>query len=152
MVAGHRPWAHTSGSHVLGLAGDYEALCQQIGQGQKLFAEMALQIQEAPQPASPEPGTKGPHLAPLNRFVTSVGTANLILEEAARLLTLFWRVSLPTTGQCPLQCEQLSKHQEKIIFDQLVVTHKILRKARGNLELRPGGAHPGTSSPSRPGS
>ncbi|XP_034871841.1 CDK5 regulatory subunit-associated protein 2 isoform X1 [Mirounga leonina] len=182
LVAGHRPWAHTSGSHVLGLAGDYEALCQQIGQGQKLFAEMALQIQEAPQPASPEPGTKGPHLAPLNRFVTSVGTANLILEEAARLLTLFWRVSLPTTGQCPLQCEQtgkmkaeitklhkklfeqekklqnsvkllqLSKHQEKIIFDQLVVTHKILRKARGNLELRPGGAHPGTSSPSRPGS
>ncbi|XP_027963541.1 CDK5 regulatory subunit-associated protein 2 isoform X2 [Eumetopias jubatus] len=182
LVAGHRPWAHTSGGHVLGLAGDYEALCRQIGQGQKLLAEMALQIQEAPRPASPELGTKGPHLAPLNKFVTSVGTAKLILEEAARLLMLFWRVSLPTTGQCPLQCEQtgemkaeitklhkklfeqekklqnsvkllqLSKHQEKIIFDQLVVTHKILRKARGNLELRPGGAHPGTSSPSRPGS
>uniref|UniRef100_A0A2K5ZUI6 CDK5 regulatory subunit-associated protein 2 n=1 Tax=Mandrillus leucophaeus TaxID=9568 RepID=A0A2K5ZUI6_MANLE len=47
---------------------------------------------------------------------------------------------------------QLSKRQEKVIFDQLVVTHKILRKARGNLELRPGGAHPGTCSPSRPGS
>ncbi|XP_058999498.1 CDK5 regulatory subunit-associated protein 2 isoform X2 [Mustela lutreola] len=182
LVAGHRLWASTSGCHVLGLTGDYEALCQQIGQGQKLFAEMALQIQEAPRPASPELGPKGPHLAPLSRFVTSVGTAKLILEEAARLLTLFWRVSLPTNGQCTLQCEQtgemkaeitklhkklfeqekklqnsvkllqLSKHQEKVIFDQLVVTHKILRKARGNLELRPGGAHPGTSSPSRPGS
>ncbi|XP_059268157.1 CDK5 regulatory subunit-associated protein 2 [Mustela nigripes] len=182
LVAGHRLWASTSGCHVLGLTGDYEALCQQIGQGQKLFAEMALQIQEAPRPASPELGPKGPHLAPLSRFVTSVGTAKLILEEAARLLTLFWRVSLPTNGQCTLQCEQtgemkaeitklhkklfeqekklqnsvkllqLSKHQEKVIFDQLVVTHKVLRKARGNLELRPGGAHPGTSSPSRPGS
>ncbi|XP_044120966.1 CDK5 regulatory subunit-associated protein 2 isoform X2 [Neovison vison] len=182
LVAGHRLWANTSGCHVLGLTGDYEALCQQIGQGQKLFAEMALQIQEAPRPASPELEPKGPHLAPLSRFVTSVGTARLILEEAARLLTLFWRVSLPTNGQCTLQCEQtgemkaeitklhkklfeqekklqnsvkllqLSKHQEKVIFDQLVVTHKILRKARGNLELRPGGAHPGTSSPSRPGS
>ncbi|XP_034520290.1 CDK5 regulatory subunit-associated protein 2 isoform X3 [Ailuropoda melanoleuca] len=182
LVAGHRLWANTSGCHVLGLTGDYEALCQQIGQGQKLFAEMALQIQQAPWPASPELGTEGPPWVPLNRFVTSVGTAKLILEEAARLLTLFWRVSLPTNGQCTLQCEQtgemkaeitklhkklfeqekklqnsvkllqLSKHQEKVIFDQLVVTHKILRKARGNLELRPGGAHPGTSSPSRPGS
>ncbi|CAK7313869.1 CDK5 regulatory subunit-associated protein 2 [Vulpes lagopus] len=143
---------------------------------------MALQIQEAPRAASPELGTKGPHSVPLHTFVTSVGTAKLILEEAARLLTLFWRVSLPTNGQCTLHCGQtgemkaeitklhkklfeqekklqnsvkllqLSKHQEKVIFDQLVVTHKVLRKARGNLELRPGGAHPGTSSPSRPGS
>ncbi|XP_048079004.2 CDK5 regulatory subunit-associated protein 2 isoform X9 [Ursus arctos] len=182
LVAGHRLWANTSGCHVLGLTGDYEALCQQIGQGQKLFAEMALQIQQAPRPASPELGTEGPHRVPLDRFVTSVGTAKLILEEAARLLTLFWRVSPPPNGQCTLRCEQtgemkaeitklhkklfeqekklqnsvkllqLSKHQEKVIFDQLVVTHKILRKARGNLELRPGGAHPGTSSPSRPGS
>lgn len=36
-----------------------------------------------------------------------MGTARLILEEAARLLTLFWRVSLPTNGQCTLQCEQV---------------------------------------------
>ncbi|XP_072698667.1 CDK5 regulatory subunit-associated protein 2 isoform X11 [Canis lupus baileyi] len=181
-VPGHRLWASKSGCHVLGLTADYEALCQQIGRGQKLFAEMALQIQEAPRAASPELGTKGPHSVPLHTFVTSVGTAKLILEEAARLLTLFWRVSLPTNGQCTLHCGQtgemkaeitklhkklfeqekklqnslkllqLSKHQEKVIFDQLVITHKVLRKARGNLELRPGGAHPGTSSPSRPGS
>uniref|UniRef100_A0A8I3NIA0 CDK5 regulatory subunit-associated protein 2 n=1 Tax=Canis lupus familiaris TaxID=9615 RepID=A0A8I3NIA0_CANLF len=151
-VPGHRLWASKSGCHVLGLTADYEALCQQIGRGQKLFAEMALQIQEAPRAA-----TAGPH---------SVGTAKLILEEAARLLTLFWRVSLPTNGQCTLHCGQvgemkaeitklhkklfeqekklqnslkllqLSKHQEKVIFDQ----------------CKPGGAHPGTSSPSRPGS
>uniref|UniRef100_A0A8C0PBV9 CDK5 regulatory subunit-associated protein 2 n=1 Tax=Canis lupus familiaris TaxID=9615 RepID=A0A8C0PBV9_CANLF len=165
-VPGHRLWASKSGCHVLGLTADYEALCQQIGRGQKLFAEMALQIQEAPRAASPELGTKGPHSVPLHTFVTSVGTAKLILEEAARLLTLFWRVSLPTNGQCTLHCGQvgemkaeitklhkklfeqekklqnslkllqLSKHQEKVIFDQ----------------CKPGGAHPGTSSPSRPGS
>nr|XP_055157748.1 CDK5 regulatory subunit-associated protein 2 isoform X4 [Nyctereutes procyonoides] len=184
-VPGHRLWASKSGCHVLGLTADYEALCQQIGRGQKLLAEMALQIQEAPRAASPELGTEGPqgpHSVPLHTFVTSVGTAKLILEEAARLLTLFWRVSLPMNSQCTLHCGQtgemkaeitklhkklfeqekklqnsvkllqLSKHQEKVIFDQLVVTHKVLRKARGNLELRPGGAHPGTSSPSRPGS
>ncbi|VFV34743.1 cdk5 regulatory subunit-associated [Lynx pardinus] len=182
LVPGHRLWADDSGCHVLGLTGDFEALCQQIGQGQKLLAEMALRIQEAPHPAGLELETKGPHSAPPGGFVTGVGTAKQILEEAARLLTLFWRVSLPTNDQCSLQGEQagemkaeitrlhkklfeqekklqnsvkllqLSKRQEKVIFDQLVVTHKILRKARGNLELRPGGAHPGTSSPGRPGS
>uniref|UniRef100_A0A8C4MXB1 CDK5 regulatory subunit-associated protein 2 n=1 Tax=Equus asinus TaxID=9793 RepID=A0A8C4MXB1_EQUAS len=182
LVPGHRLWASKSGHHILGLTEDYDALCKQIGQGQKLLAEMDIQIQEAPSPTSQELETKGPHSAPLSRFVTSVSTAKLILDEASRLLTLLWRVSLPTNGQCTLHCEQtgemkaeisklheklfeqekklqntvkllqLSKHQEKVIFDQLVVTHKILRKARGNLELRPGAIHPGTSSPSRPGS
>ncbi|KAK2507633.1 hypothetical protein MC885_015478 [Smutsia gigantea] len=182
MVPGHRPWASRSGCHVLGLVEDYNALCKQIGQGQKLLAEMDVQIQEAPSPTGRELGTKGPNSTPLLGFVTSVSTAKLILEEAARLLMLLWRVSLPTNGQCTLQCEQtgkmkaeitklhkklfdqekklkntmkllqLSKHQERVIFDQLVITHKVLRKARGNLELRPGAVHPGASSPSRPGS
>ncbi|XP_036185728.1 CDK5 regulatory subunit-associated protein 2 isoform X4 [Myotis myotis] len=182
LVPGHHLWASKSGSHILGLTEDYEALCAQVGQGQKLLAEMDIQIQEAPSPSSRELETKGLHPAPLSRFVTSVSRAKLILEEAARLLTLLWRVSLPTDGQCTLHCEQtgemkaeitklnkklfdqekklqhtmkllqLSKHQEKVIFDQLLITHKVLRKARGNLELRPGGAHPGPCSPSRPGS
>ncbi|XP_012577010.1 PREDICTED: CDK5 regulatory subunit-associated protein 2 isoform X2 [Condylura cristata] len=178
----HHLWASSSGHHILGLIEDYDALCKQIGQGQRLLAEMATQFQEAPSHVSPELDTKGPHSMPLSRLVTNVSTVKLILEEAARLLTLLWRASLPTDGQCTHNCEQtgemkaeitklhkklceqeeklqntvrllhLSKHQEKVIFDQLVVTHKILRKARGNLELRPGGAHAGTPSPSRPGS
>ncbi|XP_055127279.1 CDK5 regulatory subunit-associated protein 2 isoform X11 [Symphalangus syndactylus] len=182
LVAGHHLWASKNGRHVLGLIEDYEALLKQIGQGQRLLAEMDIQTQEAPSSTSEELGTKGPHPAPLSKFVSSVSTAKLTLEEAYRRLKLLWRVSLPEDGQCPLHCEQigemkaevtklhkklfeqekklqntmkllqLSKCQEKIIFDQLVVTHKILRKARGNLELRPGGAHPGTCSPSRPGS
>ncbi|XP_039090553.1 CDK5 regulatory subunit-associated protein 2 isoform X3 [Hyaena hyaena] len=183
LVPGYHLWADSSGCHVLGLTADYEALCQQIGQGQRLLAEMALQIQEAPHPTSLELGTKGPHSAHPGRFVTGVGTAKLILKEAARLLMLFWRASLPTKDQCSLPGEQTremkaeitrlhrrlseqekklqkslellqrSQRQEKVIFDQLVVTHKVLRKARGNLELRPGSAHhPGASSASRPGS
>ncbi|XP_023611702.1 CDK5 regulatory subunit-associated protein 2 isoform X4 [Myotis lucifugus] len=167
LVPGHHLWASKSGSHILGLIEDYEALCTQVGQGQKLLAEMDIQIQEAPSPSSRELETKGLHPAPLSRFVTSVSRAKLILEEAARLLTLLWRVSLPTDGQCTLHCEQtgemkaeitklnkklfdqekklqhtmkllqLSKHQEKVIFDQLLITHKVLRKARGNLEVTP---------------
>uniref|UniRef100_A0A2K5PMK8 CDK5 regulatory subunit-associated protein 2 n=1 Tax=Cebus imitator TaxID=2715852 RepID=A0A2K5PMK8_CEBIM len=182
LVTGHRLWADKSGCHVLGLIEDYEALLKQIGQGQRLLAEMDIQTQETPSAASQELGTKGPHLVPLSKFVSSVSTARLTLEEAYRQLTRLWRVSLPSDGQCPLHCKQigemkteitklhkklfeqekklqntvkllqLSKRQEKVIFDQLVVTHKILRKARGNLELRPRGAHPGTCSPSRPGS
>uniref|UniRef100_A0A8D2GDK5 CDK5 regulatory subunit-associated protein 2 n=1 Tax=Theropithecus gelada TaxID=9565 RepID=A0A8D2GDK5_THEGE len=182
LVAGHRLWASKNGRHVLGLIEDYEALLKQIGQGQRLLAEMDIQTREAPSSTSQELGTKGPHPAPLSKFVSSVSTAKLTLEEASRRLKLLWRVSVPEDGQCPLHCEQigemkaevtklhkklfeqekklqntmkllqLSKRQEKVIFDQLVVTHKILRKARGNLELRPGGAHPGTCSPSRPGS
>nr|XP_055207782.1 CDK5 regulatory subunit-associated protein 2 isoform X7 [Gorilla gorilla gorilla] len=182
LVTGHHLWASKNGRHVLGLIEDYEALLKQISQGQRLLAEMDVQTQEAPSSTSQELGTKGPHPAPLSKFVSSVSTAKLTLEEAYRQLKLLWRVSLPEDGQCPLHCEQigemkaevtklhkklfeqekklqntmkllqLSKRQEKVIFDQLVVTHKILRKARGNLELRPGGAHPGTCSPSRPGS
>uniref|UniRef100_A0A4W2D3L6 CDK5 regulatory subunit-associated protein 2 n=1 Tax=Bos indicus x Bos taurus TaxID=30522 RepID=A0A4W2D3L6_BOBOX len=182
LVPSHHLWASKSGRHMLGLAEDYDALCEQIGQGQMLLAEMDLQIREAPGPISQELVTKGPHAEPPSSFVTGVSSARRTLDEAAGLLVRFWKVSLPTDGQCTLHCEQmgelkaeisklhkklfeqekklhntlkllqLSKNQEKVIFDQLVVTHKVLRKARGNLELRPGSAHPGTSSPSRPGS
>ncbi|XP_042098729.1 CDK5 regulatory subunit-associated protein 2 isoform X19 [Ovis aries] len=166
LVPSHHLWVSKSGRHVLGLAEDYDALCEQIGQGQTLLTEMDLQIREAPGPISQELVTKGPHEAPPSSFVTGVSTARRMLDEAARLLACFWKVSPPTNGQCTLHCEQtgelkaeisklhkklfeqekklqstlkllqLSKNQEKVIFDQLVVTHKVLRKARGNLEAR----------------
>ncbi|XP_029419571.1 CDK5 regulatory subunit-associated protein 2 isoform X3 [Nannospalax galili] len=182
LVAGQHLWASKSGHHVLGLIEDYDVLCKQISQGQRLLAEMDIQTRDALSPRSEGLGTKGPHSAPLSKFLSSMNAAKLLLEEASRLLKLFWRVSVPTDDQGPLHFEQIgemkaeitklhkklfeqeknlqntakllqqSKHQEKVIFDQLVITHQVLRKARGNLELRPGAAHPGTSSPSRPGS
>ncbi|XP_070452320.1 CDK5 regulatory subunit-associated protein 2 isoform X1 [Equus przewalskii] len=134
LVPGHRLWASKSGHHILGLTEDYDALCKQIGQGQKLLAEMDIQIQEAPSPTSQELGTKtGEMKAEISKLHEKLFEQEKKLQNTVKLL-------------------QLSKHQEKVIFDQLVVTHKILRKARGNLELRPGAIHPGTSSPSRPGS
>lgn len=182
LVAGHRVWASKSGHHMLGLIEDYDALCKQISWGQTLLAKMDVQTQEALSPTSQKLGAKGSSSVPLSKFLSSMNTAKLILEKASRLLKLFWRVSVPTSSQCSLHCEQIgemkaeitklhkklfeqekklqntakllqqSKHQEKIIFDQLVITHQVLRKARGNLELRPGATRPGTSSPSRPGS
>uniref|UniRef100_A0A452EI63 CDK5 regulatory subunit-associated protein 2 n=1 Tax=Capra hircus TaxID=9925 RepID=A0A452EI63_CAPHI len=47
--------------------------------------------------------------------------------------------------QSTLKLLQLSKNQERVIFDQC-------EWRRGGRHLRPGSAHPGTSSPSRPGS
>uniref|UniRef100_A0A7N9CZ74 CDK5 regulatory subunit-associated protein 2 n=1 Tax=Macaca fascicularis TaxID=9541 RepID=A0A7N9CZ74_MACFA len=107
LVAGHRLWASKNGRHVLGLIEDYEALLKQIGQAQRLLAEMDIQTQEAPSYTSQELGTKGPHPAPLSKFVSSVSTAKLTLEEASRRLKLLWRVSVPEDGQCPLHCEQV---------------------------------------------
>ncbi|KAK2120234.1 CDK5 regulatory subunit associated protein 2, partial [Saguinus oedipus] len=102
LVTGHRLWADKNGCHVLGLIEDYEALLKQIGQGQRLLAEMDIQTQETPTSACQELGTKGPHLVPLSKFVSIVSTARLTLEEAYRRLTRLWRVSLPSDGQCPL--------------------------------------------------
>ncbi|XP_031233530.1 CDK5 regulatory subunit-associated protein 2 isoform X2 [Mastomys coucha] len=182
LVAGHHVWASKSGHHMLGLIEDYDALYKQISWGQTLLAKMDVQTQEALSPTSQKLGPKGSSSVPLSKFLSSMNTAKLILEKASRLLKLFWRVSVPTNSQCSFHCEQIgemkaeitklhkklfeqekklqntakllqqSKHQEKIIFDQLVVTHQVLRKARANLELRPGAAHPGASSPSRLGS
>ena len=58
LVPSHHLWASKSGRHMLGLAEDYDALCDQIGQGQMLLAEMDLQIREAPGPISQELVTK----------------------------------------------------------------------------------------------
>ncbi|XP_051019193.1 CDK5 regulatory subunit-associated protein 2 isoform X1 [Acomys russatus] len=168
MVDGHHVWASKSGHHMLGLIEDYDALHKQISQGHRLLAKMDIQTQEALSPASQKLGPKGSHSMPLSTFLSSMNTAKLILEEASRLLKLFWRVSVPTDGQCSLHCEQIgemkaeitklhkklfeqekklqntakllqqSKHQEKVIFDQLVIIHQVLQKARGNLEAQGG--------------
>uniref|UniRef100_A0A5F8GH71 CDK5 regulatory subunit-associated protein 2 n=1 Tax=Monodelphis domestica TaxID=13616 RepID=A0A5F8GH71_MONDO len=166
LVPGHRMWANKSGRHILGLIEDYNALCKQICEGQKLLSEMEAYLQAISGPHDQENGLKVSDQAPLNRFSDSVNTAQQILEEAARLLKLLWRVSLPIKGHCPTHSNQIAemkaeisrlhkkvseqekklfstarhlqlrKHQEKVIFDQLVLTHEILRKARGNLEVK----------------
>uniref|UniRef100_F7EDZ0 CDK5 regulatory subunit-associated protein 2 n=1 Tax=Ornithorhynchus anatinus TaxID=9258 RepID=F7EDZ0_ORNAN len=181
LVPGHRMWANKNGRHILGLIEDYNALRKQISEGQKQLSEMETHLLGITGLKNQETGFKVPDQASLNSFSASVNTAQQILEEAARLLKLLWRVSLPINGHCTLPSNQgeemkaevirlrkkmseqekklhctvknlqLRKHQEKVIFDQLVLTHEVLRKARGNLELKPGMTHSGPLVTSQPG-
>ncbi|KAB0373551.1 hypothetical protein FD755_015210 [Muntiacus reevesi] len=118
-----------------------------------------------------------PTQAPPSSVLTGVSAARLILDEAARLLACFWKVLLPTDGQDTRLCEQtgelkaeisklhnklfeqdkklqntlkllqLSKNQEKVIFDQFCRE----RRGQGECEALPvmPGSAPSTCLPSR---
>ncbi|NXJ11627.1 CK5P2 protein, partial [Odontophorus gujanensis] len=170
LVPGHRMWADKNGRHVLGLIEDYSALRKQISEGQQVLGEMEVSLREVTGTKLQEPGIKVPDQASLQSFSASTNTVQQILEEAARLLKLLWRVSLPmkavhsttrSTQDEGMKAEilrlrkklteqekklhstvkrlhstnQLKENMEKVIIDQLVLTHDVLKKARGNLEV-----------------
>ncbi|XP_054076275.1 CDK5 regulatory subunit-associated protein 2 isoform X7 [Rissa tridactyla] len=170
LVPGHRMWADKNGRHVLGLIEDYNALRKQISEGQQALAEMEISLQEVTGTKLQEPGIKVPDQASLHGFSANTHRVQQILEEAARLLKLLWRVSLPlkavhgtthSTQDEGMKAEifrlrkklseqekklhstvkrlhstnQLKENMEKVIIDQLVLTHDVLKKARGNLEV-----------------
>ncbi|XP_068770471.1 CDK5 regulatory subunit-associated protein 2 isoform X3 [Struthio camelus] len=172
LVPGHRMWADKNGRHVLGLIEDYNALRKQISEGQQVLAEMEISLREVTGMKLQEPGIKVPDQASLHSFSAEIDTVQQILEEAARLLKLLWRVSLPVkavqntthgTQDEGMKAEvfrlrkklseqekklhstvkrlhstnQLKENMEKVIIDQLVLTHDVLKKARGNLEVQP---------------
>ncbi|NXS53620.1 CK5P2 protein, partial [Brachypteracias leptosomus] len=95
LVPGHKMWADRSGRHVLGLIEDYNALRKQIAEGQQVLAEMEMSLREVTGTKLQEPGIKVPEQASLGGFSAHTHTVQQILEEAARLLKLLWRVSLP---------------------------------------------------------
>ncbi|XP_039362013.1 CDK5 regulatory subunit-associated protein 2 isoform X3 [Mauremys reevesii] len=172
LVPGHRMWADKNGRHILGLIEDYNALRKQISEGQKLVSEMEAPLREITGMKNLEPGVKVPDQESLNNFSANIHTVQQNLEEAARLLKLLWRVSLPmkvvhSTTHCSqdegMKAEilrlhkklseqekklhstvkrlhstnQLKENMEKVIIDQLALTHDVLKKARGNLEVQP---------------
>ncbi|KYO23192.1 myomegalin [Alligator mississippiensis] len=172
LVPGHRMWADKTGRHILGLIEDYNALRKQISEGQKLLSEMEGPLIEITSMKHVEPGVKGPAQTSLNSFSANIHTVQQNLEEAARLLKLLWRVSLPmkvvhSTAHYSqdegMKAEilrlrkklseqekklhsmvkrlhstnQLKENMEKVIIDQLALTHDVLKKARGNLEIQP---------------
>nr|XP_032653819.1 CDK5 regulatory subunit-associated protein 2 isoform X5 [Chelonoidis abingdonii] len=172
LVPGHRMWADKNGRHILGLIEDYNALRKQISEGQKLVSEMETLLREITGMKNLEPGVKVPDQESLNNFSANIHTVQQNLEEAARLLKLLWRVSLPmkvvhSTAHCSqdegMKAEilrlhkklseqekklhstvkrlhstnQLKENMEKVIIDQLALTHDVLKKARGNLEVQP---------------
>ncbi|NWS94095.1 CK5P2 protein, partial [Mionectes macconnelli] len=95
LVPGHGMWADKNGRHVLGLIEDYEALRKQITEGQQVLAEMDISLRDITGTKLQEPVVKVPSQASLHGFSTNTHTVQQILEEAARLLKLLWRVSLP---------------------------------------------------------
>ncbi|XP_071430398.1 CDK5 regulatory subunit-associated protein 2 isoform X2 [Pithys albifrons albifrons] len=172
LVPGHGVWADKNGRHVLGLIEDYEALRKQITEGQQVLAEMDISLRDITGTKLQEPGVKVPDQASLHGFSTNTHTVQQILEEAARLLKLLWRVSLPlkaahgaaqgtqdegmkaeifrlrkklseqekklhSTVKRLHSTNQLKENMEKVIINQLVLTHDVLKKARGNLEVPP---------------
>ncbi|XP_046901597.1 CDK5 regulatory subunit-associated protein 2-like isoform X3 [Hypomesus transpacificus] len=167
LVPGHRLWASRGGRHVLGLTEDHSALRRHIAQARRLARSMDTLQQQGQENRAPEAGQQVSGLCG-----GSVSTMQQVLEEAGRLLKLYWRVSLPA---CPptgeegsfnhqqeelLQSEvarlkarlsqqermlngavkrlrstnQLKEGMERVIIDQLALTHGVLKKARGNLE------------------
>ncbi|XP_016404095.1 myomegalin-like isoform X3 [Sinocyclocheilus rhinocerous] len=156
LVPGHRLWADRRGRHVLGLIEDYNALRKQITEAKRLTADLDTQIHDC-----------GRAVDQLKNVSGSVNTMQQVLEEAARLLKLLWRVSLPSGDATHTRQEELLKSEisrlktrlsqqermlsravkhlrstnqlkegmERVIIDQLSLTHGVLKRARGNLEV-----------------
>uniref|UniRef100_A0A4W4DN43 Centrosomin N-terminal motif 1 domain-containing protein n=1 Tax=Electrophorus electricus TaxID=8005 RepID=A0A4W4DN43_ELEEL len=154
-VPGDGLWASGRGRHMLGLVEDYRALSKQIRRAKRLSTFMDTQLQEGRGLVDCKDGS---------------GTILLVLEEAERLLNLFWRVTLPSGDLTHRQQEdvfrseisclrsrlsqqermltgavkrlrstnQLREGMERIIIDQLSLTHGVLKRARGNLEFNYG--------------
>ncbi|XP_073680203.1 CDK5 regulatory subunit-associated protein 2 isoform X2 [Garra rufa] len=158
LVPGHRLWADRRGRHVLGLIEDYNALRKQITEAKRLTADLDTQIHDCGRAVDQMKSVSG-----------SVNTMQQVLEEAARLLKLLWRVSVPSGDATHSQQEELLKSEisrlktrlsqqermlsgavkrlrstnqlkegmERVIIDQLALTHGVLKRARGNLEEVP---------------
>ncbi|XP_060126276.1 CDK5 regulatory subunit-associated protein 2 isoform X4 [Zootoca vivipara] len=181
LIPSHCVWADKNGRHILGLIEDYNSLRKQILEGRKRLSELELLLKEA---GLQELGVTAPQLASLSRLSATICAIQHNLEEAARLLKLLWRVSLPmkvvhNVGyafqdehmkaeinklrrklaeqekrlHCTVKClhatNQLKENMERVIIDQLALTHDVLRKARGNLEVQPAENKTSASSLSR---
>ncbi|XP_026568364.1 CDK5 regulatory subunit-associated protein 2 [Pseudonaja textilis] len=164
-IPSHCVWADKNGQHILGLIEDYNCLRKQITEGRKQLGKLELPLKEAE-------GLDSAVTVPLSSLSTTFKAVQQNLEEAARLLNLLWRVSLPMkvvhAAAYSLQDEslksevyklrrkvaeqekklysmarrlystnQLKENMERVIIDQLALTHNVLKKARGNLEVQP---------------
>ncbi|XP_061703679.1 CDK5 regulatory subunit-associated protein 2 isoform X1 [Syngnathoides biaculeatus] len=161
LVPGHRLWANRNGRHILALVEDYGALRRHISEGRKLLRGVDVRLHQCLT-------SKATDDESVKLLRGDVGTVQRVLDEAARLLKLAWRVSLPAGGAGPAgnnqqddlkkeisrlksrltqqermlsgavkrlrTTNQLKEGMERVIVDQLSLTHGVLKKARGNLE------------------
>uniref|UniRef100_A0A452HKP2 CDK5 regulatory subunit-associated protein 2 n=1 Tax=Gopherus agassizii TaxID=38772 RepID=A0A452HKP2_9SAUR len=121
LVPGHRMWADKNGRHILGLIEDYNALRKQISEGQKLVSEMEAPLREITGMKNLEPGVKDEGMkAEILRLHKKLSEQEKKLHSTVKRLH---------------STNQLKENMEKVIIDQLALTHDVLKKARGNLEV-----------------
>ncbi|XP_036444694.1 myomegalin-like isoform X2 [Colossoma macropomum] len=154
LVPGHRLWADRHGRHVLGLIEDYNALRKQISEAKRLNAAMDTQLQESNRIAeckalSGSVNTMQQMLEEAGRLLkllwrvslpsgdlTNMQQDEVLRSEISRLKSRLSQQERMLTGAVKRlrSTNQLKEGMERIIIDQLSLTHGVLKKARGNLE------------------
>nr|XP_057905797.1 myomegalin-like isoform X2 [Doryrhamphus excisus] len=126
LVPGHRAWANPNGRHILALVEDYRALRRHISDGRKLSRSMDAQLQECRSHKMVDDQS-------VRKLSGSVSTMQQVLEEAARLLKLVWRVSLPAGatvgGAANNQQDELLKNEIARLKSRLSQQERVLNSA-----------------------
>ncbi|XP_029110730.1 myomegalin isoform X3 [Scleropages formosus] len=165
-------FANKNGRHAVGHVDDFNALQQQILEGEVLVHKMEVMLQ-----SSLNSGKALDH-GLVKNLLTSTKTLHQILEEATSLLKMFWRAALPSTESSFqfIRKEQSMKDEirklrvkiseqegllkdtierlrrtnrskesmELFIVSQLSRTRDVLKKARTNLEVKSRGGVTGS--------
>lgn len=166
LVPGHRMWANRNGRHVLGLIEDFNALRKQISEGRKLSRGMDTQLQEClhnkvieqqhVKSLSSSMNTMQQVLEEAGRLLKLVWRVSLpaaytagdssnnqqdelLKNEISRLKSRLSQQERMLSGAVKRlrTTNQLKEGMERVIVDQLSLTHGVLKKARGNLEEVP---------------
>ncbi|XP_053505270.1 CDK5 regulatory subunit-associated protein 2 isoform X8 [Ictalurus furcatus] len=155
LVPGHRLWADRHGRHVLGLIEDYSALSKQIREAKRITAAMDKQLQDRFVECAGFSGSvstmqqvleeAGRLLKLLWRIslptgdLTDTQQNDVLRSEIVQLRSRLRQQERMLTGAVKRlrSTNQLKEGMERIIIEQLSLTHGVLRKARGNLEEIP---------------
>ncbi|XP_060791643.1 CDK5 regulatory subunit-associated protein 2 isoform X2 [Neoarius graeffei] len=155
LVPGHRLWADRHGRHVLGLIEDYSALSKQIREAKRITAAMDKQLQDRFVECAGFSGsvsTMQQVLEEAGRLLkllwrVSLPTGNLthsqqnevLRSEIVQLKSRLSHKERMLTGAIKRlrSTNQLKEGMERLIIEQLSLTHGVLKKARGNLEEIP---------------
>ncbi|XP_058270947.1 CDK5 regulatory subunit-associated protein 2 isoform X3 [Hemibagrus wyckioides] len=154
LVPGHRLWADRYGRHVLGLIEDYSALSKQIREAKRITAAMDKQLQDRFVESagfSSSVSTMQQVLEEAGRLLkllwrvtlpagdlTHTQQSEVLRSEITQLKSRLSQQErmLTSTVKRLRSTNQLKEGMERIIIEQLSLTHRVLKKARGNLESK----------------
>ncbi|XP_061764180.1 CDK5 regulatory subunit-associated protein 2 isoform X2 [Nerophis ophidion] len=128
LVPGHGMWANHKGRHILALVEDYNALRKHISDGRKLSRRMDAQLQEWRT-------SKTADRQSASDLSGCVGAMQHVLDEAARLLKLAWKVSLPTGAAEDNQQDKLLQNEIARLKSRLSQREKMLRSVVKRLQI-----------------